>query len=430
MNANQRAESWFRDALAACNVERTIERRVRSEQSALWVDEQRFALGSGRTVIIALGKAAVPMAHALMRVVSGIAGGVVASPWLPKDPHPELTYFEGGHPEPNAASLASAKTAVALLNTLTEADNVIFLISGGGSALFELPKDVSISLADLQETNRLLVRSGATIAEINRVRKRISAVKGGGLARSAGRATQISLLISDVPDAMLSTLSSGPTLIEDVSTLREDALAICRRYGLIDRLPQSVVVSLGQQDTTPERPAERTSAVLLLSNHDLLQEIEDRAARDGYAVTTDNSCDDWHFADAGEYLLRRFRILQQQNRRVCLLSGGEVTVAVPANGGKGGRNQHFALWGAQAIQGEEIALLSGASDGVDGNSDAAGAVVDGSSWQVWEAGGLTPAVSLERFDSNSLLASTGNTIQTGPTGNNLRDVRIFLSTEP
>ena len=429
MNATQRAETWFRDALAACNVERTIERRVRWEQSALWVDEQRFALGSGRTVLVALGKAAVPMAHALMRVAPGITEGVVASPWLPKDPYPELTYFEGGHPEPNAASLASAKAAIALLSTLKEADNVIFLISGGGSALFELPKDEAISLEDLQETNRLLVRSGATIAEINRVRKRISAVKGGGLARTAAKATQISLLVSDVPDAMLSTLSSGPTLMEDVSTLRKDALEICLRHKLTDRLPQSVIIALERQDAIPERPVERTSAVLLLSNHELLQEIEDRAARDGYTVTTDNSCDDWHFADAGEYLLQRFRSLQKQNRRTCLLSGGEVTVAVPVNGGIGGRNQHFALWGAQAIQGEEITLLSAASDGVDGNSDAAGAVVDGSSWQAWEAAGLTPAVSLERFDSNSLLAGTGNTIQTGLTGNNLRDVRIFLSSE-
>src|SRR5882762_7864572 len=109
MNANRRAETWFRDALAACDVERSIERRVRWEPSALWVDGQHFALGGGRTVVVALGKAAVPMSHAVMRVFPSITGGVVASPWLPKEPHPALTYFECGHPEPNAASLASAK---------------------------------------------------------------------------------------------------------------------------------------------------------------------------------------------------------------------------------------------------------------------------------------------------------------------------------
>ena len=256
----------------------------------------------------------------------------------------------------------------------------LFLISGGASAIAEKPISADISLADVIETYKALVHSGAPIAEINAVRKHLSALKGGRLARAAAPAYQASVLVSDVPENSLDALASGPTM-PDTTTVA-DCQAIVQRYDLLPRFPASVraLFEHGLLEETPKQgdPAfERSRYTTVLSNATATNAAVESAALGGFAVEVDNSCDDWDYQRAADHLLRRLRELRHGVSRACLISGGEVTVQVGAKSGIGGRNQQFALYCAQQIAGENITVLSAGTDGIDGNSPAAGAVVDG-----------------------------------------------------
>jgi hydroxypyruvate reductase len=306
---------------------------------------------------------------------------------------------------------------------------VIFLVSGGGSSIVEKPSDDEISLDDLIATYRALVHSGAPIAAINAVRKHLSAVKGGRLAQAAYPAQQVSLLVSDVPDGTPDALASGPTMPD--STTVEDCYRIAEKYELLKKFPTSTR-ELFERHALDETPKSDDPAFVrarwwtVLSNQSAIEEASAAAERAGFFVNVDNSCDDWDYARAAEYLLGRVRELRKQFSPVCLISGGEVTVKVE-NGGVGGRNQQFALACAEKIAGENIAVLSAGTDGVDGNSSAAGAVVDGSTPERARARGLDVRAALERFDAHPLFSALGDSIETGPTGNNLRDLRILIA---
>jgi hydroxypyruvate reductase len=306
---------------------------------------------------------------------------------------------------------------------------VIFLLSGGGSAIAERPIDDEISLDDLIATYRALVLSGAPIAEINTVRKHLSAVKGGRLAQAAYPAQQVSLLISDVPDNTLDALASGPTMPD--STSIADCYAVVEKYKLMQQFPASVR-ELFQRHALEETPKSDDPAFVnarwwpVLSNKTAVDEAAAAAAREGFAVEIDNSCDDWDYERAADYLLERLQSLRQKVSRVCLISGGEVTVKV-TNGGRGGRNQQFALACATRIAGDNITILSAGTDGIDGNSPAAGAVVDGTTVARAKEAGLDPVVALSAFDAFPLFDVLGDAIMTGPTGNNVRDLRILLA---
>ncbi|PYX30100.1 MAG: hydroxypyruvate reductase, partial [Acidobacteria bacterium] len=337
-------------------------------------------------------------------------------------------YFQGGHPTPTAESIQAADAILKSLNSLNAASLVIFMISGGSSAIVEKPMDDEITLADLSESYRVLVHSGAPIAEINAIRKHLSAVKGGRLAQAGYPAQQVSILVSDVPDATPDALASGPTMPD--STSIGDCERIVAKYGLMEQFPKSVG-DIFRQHILEETPKSDDPAFVrsrwwtVLSNKDAVEEASAAAARAGFAVEVDNSCDDWDYQKAADYLLQRVRELRKSVSRVCLISGGEVTVSVQ-NGGVGGRNQQFALACAEKIVGEDITVLSGGTDGVDGNSPAAGAVVDGLT--VERAGGLDAVRgALARFDAYPLFDTLGDAIVTGPTGNNLRDLRIVLA---
>jgi hydroxypyruvate reductase len=306
---------------------------------------------------------------------------------------------------------------------------VICLISGGGSATVEKPIDEEISLQDLIETYRVLVHSGASISEINTIRKHLSAVKGGRLAQAAYPARQLSILISDVPDNTPDALASGPMMPD--STTVQACHAIVAKHQLLKQFPASVR-ELFEHHALEETPKSDDPAFVharwwtILSNAALLEAARREAIQQGFLIEIDNSCDDWDYASAADHLLARLRELRSKHERVCLLSGGEIAVHVE-NGGIGGRNQQFALYCARKISGENICVLSAGSDGVDGDSTAAGAIADGTTLERAKARELDVAAHLSGFNAYPLFEALGDAIITGPTGNNLRDLRILLA---
>jgi len=273
------------------------------------------------------------------------------------------------------------------------------------------------------------VHSGAPIAEINAIRKHLSAVKGGRLAQAAFPAQQVSLLVSDVPDNTPDALASGPTMPDSTSV--EDCYRIAEKHGLLRQFPHSSR-ELFERHALEETPKSDDQAFYrsrwwtILSNQTAVEQARAAAEQAGFAVHVDNSCDDWDYERAAEYLLKRLRELKKESDRVCLISGGEVTVKV-TNGGIGGRNQQFTLACTAKIAGENITVLSAGTDGVDGNSPAAGAVADGSTLPRAQSRGLEVNAALEKFNAYPFFSTLGDAIETGPTGNNLRDLRILLA---
>jgi glycerate 2-kinase len=423
------ARQTFEQALGECSMERAFQRFVSCDRGVLRVGEDLFDLRAyGRVYVVAIGKAAHTMTDALTARV-GPLEGVVVAPVTPEPFQPGFTYFRGGHPLPNHESVRAASTILAGLSAQNDASLVIYMISGGGSALCEKAIDDSISLDELIAMNRALVLSGAPIAKINAIRKHLSAVKGGRLALAAGRAQQVSILISDVPDNAPDSLASGPTMPD--STTVEDCYAIAREYGITPSLPASVRMMferrLLEETPKPDEPVFAHSRWwTVLSNATAVNAAVTFAASHGFAVEIDNSCDEWDYKRAADYLLERLRTLRKGVSRACLVSGGEVTVQVK-DGGRGGRNQQFALHCARQIAGEDITVLSAGTDGIDGMSDAAGAVVDGSTVERARAAGFDAQEALERFDAFPLFEATGDAIITGPTGTNVRDLRVLLA---
>jgi glycerate 2-kinase len=319
-----------------------------------------------------------------------------------------------------------------MLKSLSAQDKsslVIFMLSGGGSSMAEKPIDDDISLEDLVATYRTLVLSGAPIAEINAIRKHLSALKGGRAALAAAPAQQVSLLISDVPGNTPDALASGPTMPD--STTVEDCYAIVGKYDMLEQFPASVR-ELFQRRALEETPKSDDPAFhrcrwwTLLSNASVVEASKQEAQRLGFTVEVDNTCDDWDYARAADYLLKRLGELRKKSERVCLISGGEVTVRV-VNGGVGGRNQQFALACAQTIASENMTVLSAGTDGIDGNSPAAGAIVDGTTLERAKARAVDAIAYLTSFNAYPFFEALGDTILTGPTGNNLRDLRILLA---
>ena len=424
------ARKIFHHALAEASIAKGFARNVHCEREILRVCDDLYDLHAySRVLVLSLGKAGHTMAEALSELIGGSLEGIVASSAPPSTQVHGFRYFRGGHPTPNAESIQAASAMLRALEAQPASTLVIFLISGGGSSIVEKPIDDEISLDDLIATYRALVLSGAPIAEINAVRKHLSAVKGGRLAQAAFPAHQVSLLVSDVPDNTPDALASGPTMPD--STTVEDCYRIAEKYELLKQFPQSVKELFERRalEETPKSddPAfQRARWWPVLTNQTATDEASIEAERAGFIVHVDNSCDDWDYEKAVEYLLRRLRELRKQCSPVCLISGGEVTVKV-ANGGIGGRNQQFALACAEKIAGENITVLSAGTDGVDGNSSAAGAVVDGTSLERARHLGLDARAALDRFDAYPFFKSLGDVVETGPTGNNLRDLRILLA---
>jgi glycerate 2-kinase len=429
----------FENALAACDIDRAFERHLhfegkvmRRQLSPELPPVEQSLEGIKRVQVIAFGKAAVPMLDALLaRLPEKMkVDGICSSPELPTKPHRRIRYYQGSHPLPNEDSVAAARAALDLLRKAGYETLVFFLISGGGSAALELPRDATIPLDDVRAFYETLVLCGASISEINTVRKHFSAVKGGQLALAAPLAEKLTLMVADVPLNDISVVASSPTL-PDSSSWSECA-AVLERWNLLPRFPASVRAYF--EKPTEAAPAAQSASHgqkmqmdVLLSNHDLVNAARDRATSIGYKVVIDNTPDNWPYERASAYLLEQLAALQKEHRRVCLLSGGEVTVAVAAGQqpGCGGRNQQFALDSALRMDGnsEIMLILSAGSDGIDGNSP----IADPTTAARARSFQFDPEQALHRYNTCPLFTALGDAIITGPTGNNLRDLRILLA---
>ena len=424
------ARHLFEHALAESGVDRAFERHVVCERGVLRICEDLYDLHSYSHVFaVAIGKAAHTLAYALTMQAGDQFEGIVASSVEASAQRRGFRYFCGGHPTPNQESIRAADAILKSLNAQNASTLLIFMLSGGGSSIVEKPIDDEISLEDLIATYRVLVHSGAPIAEINAIRKHLSSIKGGRLAQAAYPAQQVSILVSDVPDNTPDALASGPTMPDSTSV--EDCHRIAAKYGLIEQFPESVR-ELFQRHALEETPKSDDPAFhrsrwwTVLSNASLIEDCKLEAERNGFMVAVDNGCDDWDYVRAVDFLLGRLRELRKNSERVCLISGGEVTVKV-TNGGIGGRNQQFVLACAEKIAGQNVTVLSAGTDGIDGNSPAAGAIADGTTIERSQARGVDAPAHLSGFNAYPFFDALGDTIVTGPTGNNLRDLRVLLA---
>jgi hydroxypyruvate reductase len=295
----------------------------------------------------------------------------------------------------------------------------------------ELPLDPAQTLEDVQALHRALVTCAAPIDAINAVRKHLSAVKGGRLADAAGRATKVTLGVTDVPVGRESALGSGPTL-PDPTTI-SDVERIIEEFSLRNKFSAALRRWL-DEGKMPETPKAGDPAFanahfsLLLGMDDLFHPAHHAAEAEGCVTVCDNSTDDWPVEKAAENLLLQLEDLRKAHpgRRVALIADGEVSSPVTGNG-IGGRNAAFALACVEKIAGANVAVLSAGTDGIDGNSPAAGAVADGETLARARATGLDPGDALRRSDAHTFFARLGDAILTGPTGNNLRDLRILIA---
>ncbi len=433
----QDALSVFHSALAAVDPEEAIRRHLRLEAGALSVGGQRYELNAcERILVVGAGKAVAPMAKALEDL---LGDRITAGMLVVKDGHglplKKIRIQEAGHPVPDERGVAGTLEILKLLEGAGKRDLVICLISGGGSALLIAPSE-GIRLEDKQTATKNLLACGATIHEINTIRKHLSRAKGGQLARAAHPAAVLSLILSDVVGDDLDVIGSGPT-VPDRSVF-QDAIEILQRYEIWDRTPGPVRDRLSQgaggilsETPKPGDPAFQCGAqVLVGSCLRALDAAAQTAARLGYPPLILSSKIEGEarevaksFAAIGKEILSSHHPLKPP---ACLLMGGETTVTLQGEG-RGGRNQEFVLSGAIALDGtERIVFLAGGTDGTDGPTDAAGALADGRTIARAKALGMNPFAFLKRSDSYHFFQPLDDLIVTGPTRTNVMDVYMIL----
>ena len=376
-----------------------------------------FRPAGGRTLLVAAGKAAWRMARAAVDALGHVDGGVVVT----KYGHvmgeiPGVRCHEAGHPVPDENGFAATERALELVEGLRSEDSVLFLLSGGGSALFERPL---IPGEELQDITKRLLASGADIVEMNTVRKRLSGVKGGRFALACAPARVFSVVLSDILGDPLDMIASGPAC-PDASTCAQ-ALAVAEKYGL--RLPDGARALLGRE-TPKELP--NVSTRITGSVRELCAAAARQCRALGYEPVplTDRLC--CEAREAGSFLASVLRTHAGDGKRLAFIAGGETVVHV-AGRGLGGRNQELALAAAPGIAGlEGAALFSVGSDGTDGPTDAAGGYVDGETLAALEARGLDVCAALRENDAYHALEAVGGLVVTGPTGTNVNDVAVAL----
>ena len=432
------ARRIFQQTLAAIDIHTAIARRLER-------DGPRICTGAGgrggeidlrdfrEIVVIALGKASIAMAESFQAVLAPDfkVEGILVSPAAPPQIWPRWKNFVGGHPLPTEESFAAGRAILERLARCDERSLVVFLISGGGSSMVEAPLDAEVGLEDFRALHSALVTCGAPIEEINVVRKHLSATKGGRLAAAAPRSMKLTLAVSDVPAGEESALASGPT-IPDPSTIA-DAERVVNERGLLPKFPVGLrnIFSQHRLIETPKEndPAfERAVFNVLLSEHDLVHRAHYCCEAQGIVCMADEMTDGWPLPKAADELLAQLAALQAEHpgKRVAILSGGELSCPVTGNG-VGGRNSAFVLTCVPKIAGKKIVVLSAGTDGIDGNSPAAGAVADGESLARAELLDMIWEGHLERSDAHSFFQKLEDAIVTGPTGNNLRDLRVLIS---
>ncbi len=400
------ADAIVRASIAAVLPDEAVRRTLRD-----------YRPGRGKTLLVAAGKAAWQMARAAADTLGHVDGGVVITKYgHVKEPIPGLVCCEAGHPVPDENGFAATKKALALVEGLSAGDTVIFLLSGGGSALFELPL---IPGEELRDITRQLLGCGADIVEINAIRKRLSAVKGGRFALACAPARVLSIVLSDVLGDPLDSIASGPACPDGTSCA--DALAVVEKYGL--RLSDAALALL-RRETPKELPSVETHVSGSVRE---LCAAAGRAAREldyePVFLTDRLSCE---AREAGRFLSSILKSHAGSGRALAFIAGGETVVRLTGNG-LGGRNQELALAACEGIAGlAEAAVFSVGSDGTDGPTDAAGGFVDGESLEKLKAAGLELHAVLGDNDSYHALAAIGGLIVTGPTGTNVNDVSVAL----
>ena len=428
------AREIFLEALRAVDARAATRRAVTLSDSLLRVGDMAIDIAGRPLYLVAIGKAAGAMTAGLTGVLGEkISRGIVCGPCSAKVNANWLS-FAGGHPFPTAESIAAARATLQLLTDVEQNAIIIFLISGGGSAMFELPVDESISLEDLREANRQLVSCGASIVEINAVRRAFSAVKGGRLAASAPRADQITLIVSDTNPGDIASVASGPTIQPAASAPR--AGDVVQRYGLEATLPKSILKAIGQPLAKRDAPPKGLRAhYVLLDNHTALEAAAATARARGFAVEIAADINDQEIGAGCDLLISRAQKLwsQQRGKPICLISGGEFSCPVRGNG-IGGRNLETVLRCAMKLDQmprsattSHWTVLSAGTDGVDGNSPAAGAWADETTIAHAKSSGLDAAAFLNRSDAFHFFEQVEGVIVTGPTGTNVRDIRVVLA---
>lgn len=430
----QTAQRIFHETLAAIDIRAILAKKIARQGSRIRAGKAIIDLRDFQeTVVIAFGKASFAMADGLCAILSPdyATEGILVSPAAPPRELPGWKTLLGGHPVPNAESFAAGRAILDRLGRCSEKSLIFFLISGGGSSLVEQALDAGVTLEDFQKLNSLLITCGAPIGEINAVRKHVSGVKGGRLAAAAPRSMKLTFAISDVPHGQESALASGPTLPDPTTVV--DAERIVSEYRLLEKLPVPLRRAFEEHNLreTPKEadPAfDRAHFVLLLGAHELMHAAHRACEALGYVCLCDNSTDNWPLEKAVDHLLTQLEAQKKAhpNKPVAVLADGEVSSPV-TGGGIGGRNSAFVLACVSKIARKGITVLSAGTDGIDGNSPAAGAVADGETLARAQAEGLDPGDFSRRSDAYSFFARLGDAIVTGPTGINLRDLRIFLA---
>lgn len=436
-NMRQQAKKIFEAALHAVRPEESIRSHMNIANGILTIGERTFSLKDyNRIFVVGAGKADAPMAQAVEGLLGRhISDGII----LVKDGHglplTRIRIHEASHPVPDERGVSGTKEILSLVGNADEKDLVICLISGGGSALLVSPAE-GISLKDKQEVTQLLLGCGATIHEMNAVRKHLSRVKGGGLARSAHPATVVSLILSDVIGDDLDVIASGPT-VQDSSTFQQ-VMHILQTYDLWDRIPLSARKHIekgvkGEIEETPkpgDPSFQRDSWELVGTNLQSLTAARKEAERQGYHTLILSGMIEGETSEVAKVHTAIAKEIARSGNPLspplCLLSGGETTVTIKGKG-KGGRNQEFALAAALELEGEKhIVVLSGGTDGTDGPTDAAGAIADGKTVVRAREKDLDALDYLLRNDSYTFFEALDDLLMTGPTRTNVMDVRIML----
>ena len=424
-------------ALDAVDPKAAVLRALRRQGRVLWVGDQSYDLGEyAHVYVVGAGKAGAPMAQAIEEVLGDrLTAGAVNVKYGYTLPTRTVELCEAGHPIPDEAGVRGARKIAALLEAAGPEDLVLCLISGGGSALMCLPVE-GVSLADMKALTDALLAAGATINEINAIRKHLEQLKGGHLARLAHPARVISLILSDVVGNPLDVIASGPS-VPDTSTFAQ-AFELLRRYRLLDTIPQSIIHHLkaGLQGHTPDTPKAgdaifaSTQNVIVASNDIAAEAAERRAKELGFHTLLLSTYVEGEarevgrvFAALAKEVLAKGRPLQ---RPACFIAGGETTVTLHGQG-KGGRNQEMALAAALSIQGlEDVTIVCLATDGTDGPTDASGALADGQTIVRAKALGIDAWACLENNDSYSFFEPLGDLLLTGPTNTNVNDLTFVF----
>jgi len=428
----------FDAGLQAADPRESVKHALRYDgKDTLHIGDQEYNVRNFRRIlIVGAGKAAAPMADALEEMLgSMIATGTIITKYGHGLPLKIVSLIEAGHPVPDDAGLAGTRTMLSLIEDTDEKDLIFCLISGGGSALMPLPV-AGISLEDKQKTTQELLACGATIHEINAIRKHISSIKGGKLAEAAYPGTLIALILSDVIGDNLDVIASGPT-VPDMSTYA-DCIAILKKYNLTDKIPRFVMHHIrdGLKGSVAETPKpddpifEKSSAYIVGSLSHSIAAAKEQAKELGYNTMLLSSYVEGETKDVAKVHAAVIKeIVKSGNpvaRPACIISGGETTVTIRGNG-LGGRNLEFVLAASLDIDGiDRVAVLSGGTDGTDGPTDAAGAIADGKTMERARERGFNGADYLANNDSYHFFEGLDDLLITGPTMTNVMDLRIIL----